>query len=191
MMHGKVWVESPSTNFLQSGSTLFPTGPHKTGESGKGSTFHFTARLNLEPTLETEMNEPRPVVCPPIHRRFRVLVVEDDEANCLLAIQILQNGGHESEHASSGQAALDALSRADFDLVLMDIKMPGMDGLEATRRIRNPKSMVRNRRIPIIALTAHAMKEDEVRCIQAGMNACIAKPFESSALLATMDRVMS
>ena len=169
MMGGSVWVES---------------------EIGKGSTFQFTVRLSLHAAQGINPETIPLARQASFPRRLRILVVEDDECSSLLAIQILKNAGHDSAQASTGQAALDALTRSDFDLVLMDVKMPGMDGLEATRQIRNPQTAVRNHRIPVIALTAHAMKEDEAHCLQAGMNAYIAKPVTHSALLSIVERVM-
>ena len=90
--------------------------------------------------------------------------------------------------AADGAEVLHALETIPYDLVLMDAQMPVMDGLEATRRIRNPQSAVRNHHIPIIAMTAHALRGDRERCLQAGMNDYVTKPVEVSALVAVLEK---
>jgi two-component system, sensor histidine kinase and response regulator len=103
-----------------------------------------------------------------------VLLVEDNSVNQLVAIGQLQRLGHECVVAASGAEALDAVSREKFDIVLMDIQMPDMDGYEATRRIRQMRAAVA--KIPIIAITAHALAGEREKCIAAGMNDYLAKP---------------
>lgn len=99
-----------------------------------------------------------------------------------------QLGYRAAEAVSDGQQALEALGRADFDLVLMDCQMPGMDGYEATRLIRDSASAVRNHRVPIVAMTAHAMAGDRARCLDAGMDDYIAKPVHSKILKGVLER---
>ncbi len=111
---------------------------------------------------------------PALPKRARVLVVEDNSVNQLVAIGQLNRLGHECVVAASGAEALDAVSRDKFDIVLMDIQMPDMDGYEATRRIRQMSAPARD--IPVIAITAHALAGEREKCIAAGMNDYLAKP---------------
>ncbi len=113
----------------------------------------------------------------------RILVVEDSEINRQVAKEILELAGVEVQTAWNGKEALEALDRKFFDAVLMDIQMPNMDGYEATRLIRLDD---RFRKLPIIAMTAHAMAGDRERCLKAGMNDHIAKPIDSDDLLAVV-----
>jgi PAS domain S-box-containing protein len=116
-----------------------------------------------------------------------VLVAEDNEINALLARTLLERLGHRPTMAADGQAALDAFlaaraSGGPFDLVLMDVQMPGMDGLEAARRIRAAEMDVGNARTPILALTANAQAEDREACLAAGMDGLLTKPLERARL---------
>lgn len=112
----------------------------------------------------------------------RVLVVEDNPVNRLVALGMLQKFGVHAEVADSGAAALEALGRDRYDLVLMDVQMPGMDGFETTRRIRDAASGVRDRRVRIVAMTAHALRGDRERCLAAGMDDYLPKPVSRQAL---------
>ena len=112
---------------------------------------------------------------------LRVLLAEDNAVNQVLARRLLEKRGHSVSIANNGQEALDALARESFDLVLMDIQMPGMDGIEATARIRERESFD-SFRLPIVAMTAHAMKGDEERCLAAGMDAYVSKPVQPAKL---------
>ncbi|MBM4164657.1 MAG: response regulator, partial [Lentisphaerae bacterium] len=116
----------------------------------------------------------------------RILLAEDNEVNRLVAEGILKKLGVRTDTVGTGAEAIAALKRERYDLVLMDIQMPVMDGLEATRRIRSQESGVRSqhggRRLPIIAMTAHAMQGDREKCIEAGMDDYIAKPVSPKAL---------
>lgn len=111
----------------------------------------------------------------------KILVVEDVELNQYLARHIMESWGFEVEIAENGQEALKALDRKSFDLILMDIQMPVMDGIEATRQIRSNPDPSRST-IPIIALTANTFKEDIDRYFEIGMNDCLAKPFDEPRL---------
>ncbi|MBU1432001.1 response regulator [Myxococcota bacterium] len=120
-------------------------------------------------------------------RALRVLLVEDQPVNQRVASIMLSQLGHETQTASNGVEALDALSQGAFDVVLMDVQMPEMDGLEATRAIRGgliPSAT----EIPIIAMTAHAMEGDRARCLAAGMSDYLSKPIDSVALASTLAR---
>lgn|GEM_PF-2744725 len=124
-------------------------------------------------------------------RKFRVLLAEDNIVNQKLALILLEKQGYEAEVVPDGKQAVDALEKNDYDLVLMDIQMPEMDGLEATRVIRDPHSKVRNHQIPIIAITAHAMKGDRERCLAAGMDDYATKPIHVIKLFAIMERQLA
>jgi len=117
----------------------------------------------------------------------KILVVDDDMRNVFAISRVLEEKGMHVHKAGDGQNALDLLDKEpDMDLVLMDIMMPVMDGYEAMREIRNPKSKIQNHDVPIIALTAKAMKEDRDDCIAAGANDYIAKPVQIERLLSLM-----
>jgi signal transduction histidine kinase/ActR/RegA family two-component response regulator len=105
--------------------------------------------------------------------RVSILLVEDNRVNQLLMVRLLEGRGHEVTVADDGRLALDAVSRRGFDVILMDVQMPEMDGLEATRILRE-----RGVRTPIIAMTAHAMQGDRDKCLKAGMNAYVSKPIQ-------------
>jgi PAS domain S-box-containing protein len=118
----------------------------------------------------------------------RLLLAEDNLTNQQVALGILGKLGLRTDAVANGAEALQALSDQSYDLVLMDVQMPEMDGLEATRRIRDPQSAVRNHLIPIIAMTAHAMQSDRERCLEAGMNDYVSKPISPQALVEAIER---
>jgi PAS domain S-box-containing protein len=120
---------------------------------------------------------------------LRVLLVEDDEVSLFAARRVLEKVGHVVETATDGAKALDVLRGGDFDLILMDVQLPVMDGVQATSLIRNDPSLGRKAHIPIIAMTAYAMSGDRETFLNAGMDEYISKPFGMSDLLAAMDRV--
>jgi two-component system sensor histidine kinase/response regulator len=107
---------------------------------------------------------------------LNILLAEDSLANRKLALGLLNRWGHRVTVATTGQEALDALEKEEFDLILMDVQMPEMDGLTAARAIREREQATGRRRIPIIAMTAHAMKGDRERCLEAGMDDYVSKP---------------
>ncbi|MEX0703664.1 MAG: response regulator [Planctomycetales bacterium] len=123
---------------------------------------------------------------------LRVLLAEDSLVNQKLAVSLLEAFGHTAAVANNGREALDALDRESFDLVLMDVQMPELDGLEATVRIRE-RERARGvaRPVPIIAMTAHALKGDRERCLEAGMDDYLSKPVRGDELQDTIDRVMA
>lgn len=116
---------------------------------------------------------------------LRVLLAEDNEVNRRLAVALLEKAGHRVTCARDGHEVLDQLRRATFDVILMDVQMPGMDGIEATAAIRTHPEWAD---IPIIAMTAHAMKGDRERLLEAGMDDYISKPVRREALLAALER---
>jgi CheY-like chemotaxis protein/HPt (histidine-containing phosphotransfer) domain-containing protein len=112
----------------------------------------------------------------------RILLVEDNTTNQDVALGMLEKLGLRADAVANGTEAVHALETLPYDLVLMDVQMPEMDGLEATQHIRDPQSMVRNHQVPIIAMTAHAMQGDRERCLKAGMNDYVSKPIAPHAL---------
>jgi CheY-like chemotaxis protein/HPt (histidine-containing phosphotransfer) domain-containing protein len=177
MMGGRLWVESVLH---------------------EGSVFHFTARFEC-PILVTSVGDDRlwDSVPPPAtmgaespSHSISVLLVEDNVVNQRLAASLLQRYGHRVTTVNNGNEALVAVEQAPFDAVLMDVQMPEMNGLEATRAIR-----VREQRtgghVPIVAMTAHAMKGDRKRCLDAGMDEYLTKPIDPRQLYAVLERLAS
>jgi signal transduction histidine kinase/CheY-like chemotaxis protein len=125
----------------------------------------------------------------PPARPLRVLVVDDHEMNHAVVGAVLKKWGHAVNAAFDGQEALDRLASDNYDVVLMDLQMPVMDGLDATRRIRKREAETGAVRIPIVALTARAMEEDRERCLAAGMDAYLSKPLDQRALFETLSQL--
>jgi two-component system sensor histidine kinase/response regulator len=118
--------------------------------------------------------------------RSRVLLAEDNTVNQILALRLLEKRGYSVIVVSNGSEAVKAFENNQFDVVLMDIQMPGMDGFEATLAIRD-KEKLTGRHVPIIAMTAHAMKGDQERCLSAGMDGYVSKPIRTSELFSTIE----
>jgi CheY-like chemotaxis protein len=121
-------------------------------------------------------------------RQARILVAEDNIVNQQVILGMLKKMGLRADAVANGAEALRALESLPYALVLMDVQMPEMDGLEATRRIRQPASRVCNPQIPVIALTADAMAGDRERFLAAGMNDHVAKPISPQVLAAALER---
>ncbi|HEX5431482.1 MAG TPA: two-component regulator propeller domain-containing protein [Bryobacteraceae bacterium] len=179
MMGGRIWVES---------------------ETGMGSTFHFTARFGLvESAGENAKSIPaslgnllkavREETHPPV-QPLRVLLAEDNPVNQCLEMRILERRGHSVALAATGREALERLKREEFDVILMDLQMPDMGGLETTQAIRAREGRA-GRHTPIVALTAHTMEGDRERCLAAGMDAYITKPIHAADFLQTVEAVGS
>ncbi len=150
---------------------------------GKGSTFRFTLNLKLadllkdtEPTQDVSLEQTTTIVC------HNILLVEDNPVNQLLAKKLLEKQAHKVTAVENGQKAIDCLAHDQFDLILMDVQMPVMDGVEATKRIRNDTSGKFNPNIPIVAMTAHAMKGDRESFMDIGMDGYISKPIDRDKL---------
>ncbi len=124
---------------------------------------------------------------PTARTRLRILLAEDVDINQMVATELITGLGHSIDVVDNGRLALDALRDKDYDLVLMDCQMPEMDGYSATRRIRSADSGVRDPQVPVIALTAHAMSGDKEKCLAAGMNDYISKPFQIEQLNAMLE----
>jgi signal transduction histidine kinase/CheY-like chemotaxis protein len=151
-------------------------------ELGRGSVFEVRCPLDLRAPAEIESSEKsRPDIREPAKspRRLRVLVVDDNAVNRLIAKRMVTRMGHVVVEAVDGRRAVEITGEQDFDVVLMDVQMPELDGIEATQLIRTRDP---NRRLPVIALTAHAMAGDEQRFRAAGMDAYLTKPIDVRAL---------
>jgi PAS domain S-box-containing protein len=140
------------------------------------TTFHSTPPRPATPTIRASARED-----------LRILVAEDNKVNREVAIRNLQRLGLQADAVVNGEEAIKALATEPYDLVLMDVQMPDMDGIEAARIIRDPNSTVRCHEIPIIAMTASALQGDRERCLEAGMNDYIAKPVSLQALAVALD----
>jgi len=121
-------------------------------------------------------------------RPFSLLVADDNVTNQQVAVGLLNRLGLRAEVAANGVETLRALETIPYDLVLMDVQMPEMDGLQATRTIRAATSNVLNHQVPIVAMTAHAQPSDRLACLQAGMDDCLVKPVALPALIAVLEK---
>ena len=170
-MRGKIWVES---------------------KVGEGTAFHFTAWFGVGP--DSSLHEApalieTPAEIPGAGPGLRILLAEDNAINRALATGILTKRVHSLVHAVNGREAVELACAGTFDLIFMDVQIPEMDGLEATRRIRALEQANGGPRTPIVAMTAHAMTGDRERCLAAGMDDYLSKPLEKTALLALLARI--
>jgi CheY-like chemotaxis protein len=170
LMGGSVWVES---------------------EPGRGSCFHFSACFGVA----TETSGAGESIGPLAKAAkadsgpgtdLRILLAEDNPVNQRLASKLLEKRGHHVTVTATGRGALERIQDEVFDVVLMDVQMPDMDGLEATARIREWEKSA-GKRTPIIALTAHSMKGDRDRCLAAGMDTYVTKPFDVNRLIEVVE----
>lgn len=138
-------------------------------KGGAGRIHERHARGNPVPGEETQV-------------QLRILVVDDNRINLIMTRRMLDKAGHVTAGAGDGAMALEFLAREPFDIVLMDISMPVMDGVECTRRLRAGAAGAANRAVPILAITAHAMPGDRELFLAKGMDNYLAKPFEWNEL---------
>jgi len=155
-------------------------------EEWKGSRFWFTVDLERGNEIPTEAPLPVAEQSPALTGHLRILVAEDNHVNQLVIGTMLRNLGHSADMAMNGVEACAMVQKIPYDLVLMDVQMPEMDGLSAVRAIRRMPSPIRD--LPVIALTANAMSGDREIYLAAGMNDYVPKPIELPRLLAAMDR---
>jgi CheY-like chemotaxis protein len=165
-------------------------------EPGRGSTFAFTARFGLQPGAPETPSVPpiaRPDLTMPIvddhFSSLRVLVAEDNEFNAQLLRQLLGRRGHRVRLANNGREALRLAEEGGFDLLLLDVHMPELDGLQVAKQVRARERAVGGH-LPIIALTARSRKEDRDHCLAAGMDDFLAKPIQAVDLWTAIDRVL-
>jgi signal transduction histidine kinase/CheY-like chemotaxis protein/HPt (histidine-containing phosphotransfer) domain-containing protein len=156
-----------------------------TSEPGKGSTFAFAVPLRAA-ALEPAAEPPPP---PPPEAHARVLLAEDNTVNQQVLTLLLEKAGYHVEVASNGREALAALEREPFDLVLMDVQMPEMDGLRATRLIRQREKAFGGH-VPVVAVTANAVQGERQRCLAAGMDDYLSKPVRGAELFAAIKRLL-
>ena len=158
-------------------------------ESGVGTTMAFALEFEVDAGLE-RLEQPREAD-PALLEGLKVLLAEDDEVSALAAASMLRKSGCIVTRVGSGIEVLDVLGREDFDLVLMDVQMPVMDGLEATRAIRSGDAGAAPRDIPIVAMTAYAMSGDRETFLGAGMSAYLSKPFAMGELLGVLGGILA
>jgi signal transduction histidine kinase/CheY-like chemotaxis protein len=143
---------------------------------------------------KTAQKQPAPLVTRHTLReennRIRILLAEDNAVNQTLAVRILEKRGYAVTVAPDGQAAVDAHRSGRFDLILMDIQMPGMDGFEATAAIRESEKLIGGH-IPIVAMTAHALVGDQEKCLASGMDGYVSKPIRTSELFAAIEKILA
>lgn len=165
LMGGKIWYES---------------------EVGKGTRFYISLQLEItdEPVLSDLDDEPE-TECERT-KSAKILLVEDTEVNRIIAEEVLTGMGHQVSMAENGQEALTCFEKEKFDLILMDCFMPVMDGFEATAKIRQYETVNNLKPVPIIALTADVTKENQGKCLRAGMNDFLIKPYDPQALIAKL-----
>ncbi len=168
---------------------------HVESSVGKGSTFVFTVMFDTPPLEDAIIVSPVMDETPLVSELEKdvclknVLVVDDNEVNRQVTGRMLEKAGYRATMATNGKDALERLRLETFDLILMDIQMPGIDGLETLRRIRSGENGERNKNTPVIAMTAHAMKGDKEKMMEAGMDQYLPKPFNSKELRETLQQM--
>ncbi len=163
MMHGEIWCES---------------------QQGKGSEFIFTAEFAIDSDIKEIEDKAAPVKAD-LQGVRPILLAEDNEINQLIAMELLTMEGYKVDIANNGEEAVRMLKAGDYELILMDIQMPVLDGISAAKQIRKTEGY---KDIPIIAMTAHAMSGDREKSLEAGMNDHITKPIQPEILFETLQK---
>jgi PAS domain S-box-containing protein len=182
MMLSSLDLERNAARCQELGISAYLTKPVKQSELLEAIRVALGSACHLKPAAPAAPRAAAP------SRPLRVLLAEDNEINQKLVVHMLEKRGHRVVVAGDGREALAALAREEFDLVLMDVQMPRMDGFEATAAIRASEEGS-GRRIPIVAMTAHALKGDRERCLAAGMDDYVAKPIQVPVLIEVMERL--
>lgn len=156
---------------------------------GEGSVFHFTATFDAPTSVDVSRPALAPIGPPrKATRSLRVLVIEDNPINQKVTAGLLVDRGHLPRIAGSGGEALELLERERFDAALVDVQLPGVSGVDVAKRVRERESRnPASRRLPMVALTAHALPADRRRCLEAGMDAYLSKPVDEMDLYATLE----
>jgi PAS domain S-box-containing protein len=159
---------------------------------GKGSSFSYTTNLlpGIQRTASVQAVKPSIASMPDRTTPLRILVVDDNEINQVVACKFLQKLGYQVEVARNGREAVDSIAHATYDAVLMDCEMPEMNGYDATQEIRRQEQNT-SRHLPIVALTGHASSEDEQKCRHAGMDDVVTKPITLPTLRAKLERLLA
>lgn len=163
-------------------------------QEGMGSTFAFTIKLPVAEAGEIapesiESREPASAAARST-RPLKLLVAEDNPINQRLILRMLERAGHAATVVETGREAVAATARESFDLVLMDVQMPDLDGIQATIQIRQ-REVLQGGHLPIVAMTAHAMPGDRANCLAAGMDAYLSKPLRLDSLINTIDSTVT